>query len=143
MVVSVVKERLDSLRVLITAYPDGMLPSHKCRQCGKVLNVDGGHPAELHLGTYTGLCYSCENGGPICIAQHASGAETWEFAPHCPAWRRSRERFIGFPGCPDCGGRGRIMVAQSDVQGGSFPRNCVCAQRHYQYTPRKIVLRGK
>ena len=39
---------------------DGMYPQHECSGCGKLLNADGGHPAELYAGTYTGLCYECE-----------------------------------------------------------------------------------
>lgn len=43
---------------------DGMLGpigSIHCNRCGKPLNKDGGHPAELYAGTYTGLCYGCQN----------------------------------------------------------------------------------
>lgn len=30
---------------------DGMLPQHGCKGCGRVLNKDGYHPAELYAGT--------------------------------------------------------------------------------------------
>jgi len=125
---------LDTLRALVQEYPDGMLPKHACKACGNELNADGGHPAEVYLGTYTGLCYACQNGASYREKVYASGAERWNFPPHCPSWRRNRESFIGYPNCPHCSGRGRIMVSRADSHGGSYPRNCEpCSKRHYSH----------
>ena len=125
---------LDTLRELVKQYPDGMLPRHACKGCGKPLNADGGHPAEIYLGTYTGFCYTCQNGGAYPEKTYPSGATRWNFPPHCPAWRRDRETFIGFAGCPDCNGKGRIMVSRADAQSGSYPKNCeTCSNRHYKH----------
>lgn len=117
----------------------GMLPAHGCKQCGKPLNADGYHPAELYAGTYTGLCYQCERSGERIIAvSPVDGAETWEFPPHCPSWRRARERFNGYPGCEQCGGKGRLWVGRSDAQGGSYSAQCEqCSQRYWGHPLRQ------
>ena len=120
---------LDTLQDLVRHYPDGMLPPHACKQCGDEM---GTVPAELYMGTYTGLCYPCSHGAAYCERAYSSGAESWNFPPHCPAWRRDREHFIGYSGCAICGGRGRVMISRYNSQGGSYPRNCeACATRHY------------
>lgn len=109
----------------------GMYPQHPCWECGRALNADGYHPAELYAGTYTGLCYQCERGDVRRVGvSPVDGAETWEFPPHCPSWRRTRERFTGYAGCGECGGRGRLWVGRADSQGGSYPKQCeACAER--------------
>jgi hypothetical protein len=114
---------------------NGMLPRHNCKQCGKPLNADGGHPAELYAGTYTGLCYTCEKSGErLIFADTLDGAQTWEFPPHCPAWRRSRERFIGYSDCKQCGGKGRLWSYQSDSLGGNYTIQCAdCAARYWAH----------
>jgi hypothetical protein len=113
----------------------GMLSAHHCKQCGKPLNADGFHPAELYAGTYTGLCYSCEKSGECLIkVDPLDGARTWEFPPHCPAWRRDRERFIGFQDCTVCGGKGRLWVGRADSQGGSYSAQCQpCSVRFWNH----------
>ena len=124
---------LDTLQSLVRQYPDGMLPAHLCKCCGAEL---GKNPAEVYLGTYTGLCYACQNGAAYPERTYSSGAVTWSFPPHCPAWRRDREHFIGFADCTDprCGGQGRIMISRRDSQGGSYPINCdACSTRHYSH----------
>lgn len=127
-------QALNTLQELVKRYPDGMLPSAPCKGCGKPLNADGGHPAEVYLGTYTGLCYACQNGGAYLERELPSGATLWNFPPHCPAWRRDREHFIGFADCPACVGRGRIMISRSNSQGGSYPINCkTCSDQHYKH----------
>ena len=127
-------QALDALQELVKQYPDGMLPSHPCKGCGKPLDADGGHPAEVYLGTYTGLCYTCQNGKAYPERTLSSGAVSWNFPPHCPSWRRSREHFIGFADCPHCSGKGRIMISRRDSQGGSYPENCrACSERHYKH----------
>ena len=117
----------------------GMLPKHCCKNCGKPLNADGGHPAELYAGTYTGLCYSCERGpafvykiDPLDNVQH------WDFPPHCPAWRRDREYFIGYAGCPKCSGTGAIMISRPDGQGGNYRKQCeICSDKYYTHPLRQ------
>ena len=99
----------------------GMLPQHGCKQCGKALNADGGHPAELYAGTYTGLCYQCERSGVrLVYTARLDGCQSWEFPPHCASWRRDRERFLAYPECEICSGKGRLWVGRSDAQGGSY-----------------------
>jgi hypothetical protein len=114
---------------------NGMLPAHNCKQCDKPLNADGYHPAELYAGTYTGLCYQCERTGKRLIKiDPVDGAETWEFPPHCPSWRRDRERFIGFTGCQACNGKGRLWVSRANSQGGSYSAQCKeCSERYWTH----------
>lgn len=101
---------------------DGMLPEGaKCKKCGKLLNADGGHPAELFLGTYTGLCYSCERSGPYTVGVFKlDGAVKISYPPHSPAWSREREEYTGYPDCPDCQGSGRRYVSRPLYRGGSY-----------------------
>lgn len=127
-------QALDALRELVRQYPDGMLPSTPCKGCGKPLNADRGHLAEVYLGTFTGLCYACQNGAAYPEQELSSGATLWNFPPHCPTWRRDREHFIGFAGCPGCASKGRIMISRHDTQGGSYPVSCeACSDRHYKH----------
>ena len=119
----------------LTMHPQtGMYPQHGCGQCHKPLNADGGHPAELYAGTYTGLCYACERGTAYRTHVNAfSGAETWSHPPHCPSWRRARETFLYFAGCEHCS-HGRIMIYRAGPQGGSYPKQCEsCSQKHYRH----------
>ena len=111
---------------------DGFLPVQNCVRCSKPLHgKDSSYPAELYAGTYNGLCYSCTNSGPLLLGRWEDGCELYEHPPHCPSWRRDRERFIGFTGCTECAGKGRIMVYRSDASGGSYPKQCsVCSARH-------------
>jgi hypothetical protein len=117
---------------------DGMLAPSVCKRCNKPLNADGGHPAELYAGTYNGLCYACTGSGEYSEGKQADGAETWNFPPHCPAWRRDRETFIGYAGCETCGGHGRIMHYRSYATGGPYPNQCeLCSARYYAHPFRK------
>lgn len=88
--------------------------------------MDGDHPAELYAGTYTGLCYSCQNADMIKLEDLPGGFERWSFPPQCPGWRRDREEFIGKRGCPECGGMGRNIVSRHDREGGNYSRSCDC-----------------
>lgn len=117
----------------------GMLPAQPCKQCGKPLNVDGYHPAELYAGTFTGLCYRCERSGERLIhTAKLDGAQTWEFPPHCPSWRRDRERFIGYADCTTCKGKGRLWIGRSDAQGGSYSAQCEpCSKRYWNHPTRE------
>lgn len=118
---------------------EGFYPQHNCKQCGKPLNADGYHPAELYAGTYTGLCYRCElSEERLLQVNPLDGAQHWEFPPHCPSWRRTRERFTGYLGCDLCKGRGRLWVGRSDAQGGSYSKQCeTCSARFFNHPLRK------
>lgn len=113
----------------------GMLPAHNCKQCDKPLNADGYHPAELYAGTYTGLCYKCQNSDVRLIyTAPLDGCQSWEFPPHCPSWRRDRERFLAYPACEKCEGKGRLWVGRSDAQGGSYSQQCPdCSARYWSH----------
>lgn len=113
----------------------GMLPAHNCKQCDKPLNADGYHPAELYAGTYTGLCYRCERSDVrLLYTAPLDGCQSWEFPPHCPSWRRDRERFLAYPGCEKCKGKGRLWVRRSDTQGGSYSQQCPdCSTRYWDH----------
>jgi len=111
---------------------DGMYPKHSCKKCGKPLNADGNHPAELYTGTYTGLCYGCEKSSAYVVKEYRDGAKRISYPPHCPSWRRNREEFVAYDDCPDCGGKGRKMISRTFGVGGSYPINCEkCADRYY------------
>jgi len=116
--------------------PDtGMFPQHNCKGCGKPLNADGGHPAELYAGTYTGLCYTCRDAGPYSVQEYPSGARLMSHRPHCPSYRMNRETYIYMPGCanPKCD-HGRIWVYRSDGSGGSYTVNCPdCWSAHHNH----------
>jgi len=108
---------------------NGMLPPHNCHRCGKPLNADGNRPAELYLGTYTGLCTACMNASPYEVKRLISGAKLMSHPPHLPSWRRSREEFIWFEDCPDkC-----IKGVVPGTWGGwsNYPKQCpTCLARH-------------
>jgi len=110
----------------------GMYPQHPCKECGKPLNEDGGHPAELYAGTYTGLCYSCQNKGAFKVETLKSGALYMSHPPHCPSWRRNREFKIWFENCdnPECH-HGAVTISRCYSQGGPYPIQCkTCRARH-------------
>jgi hypothetical protein len=111
----------------------GMYPPHPCKGCGKPLNADGGHPAELYAGTYTGLCYACERKGPLVVATFEDGCKLVSHPPHCPAWRRDREEYYWFEGCGQCQ-QGRVWVSRAYSEGGPYTQSCpACAPRHYAF----------
>ena len=104
-----------------------------CRGCGKTLNADGGHSAELYAGTYTGLCYDCERRGPVVIDTLVSEARVWSCPPHCPSWRRDREQFFQFEGCSCDHGR-TWETSRSFGVSNRYPVQCrICSSRHYQH----------
>jgi hypothetical protein len=88
---------------------DGMFPSNWCCvRCGKQLNADGHHPAELYAGTYNGMCYRCTLGPKFLEGTRGlDGGNVWNHPPHCPSWRRDREKHVFFWDCEDCHGEGR------------------------------------
>jgi hypothetical protein len=120
----------------------------QCTECGALLggrraeSLPGfpsyDRPAELYAGTFTGLCYACEKGGPRLLRRDWDGALHISYPPHCPAWRRDREVQIAYADCPECKGTGRHYVSRADAQGGSYYQFCrpcldrYCAEPHRQ-----------
>jgi len=79
----------------------------KCDRCGVELSGrDGDRPAESYLGTYTGLCYTCQNAGPYVVETFFDGAKRLSYPPSCPSWRRDRELYTAYGDCPTCKGSG-------------------------------------
>ena len=119
---------------------EGMYPPHACKRCGRMLNADGGHPAELYAGTYTGLCYKCQNAPAIVLQTACDGAKLKEYAPHCPSWRRDRTKVHAYDDCGTCKGEGRIYVSRSDPKGGSYYRYCPdCFERYWHHPTRALL----
>jgi hypothetical protein len=95
------------------------------------------NPAELYLGTYTGLCYECERAGVIVVETFPDGAKTLCYPPHCPSWRRDREHYVAYPDCPDCKGVGRKMISRELSRGGNYPESCKrCAEKFWIAHPK-------
>lgn len=89
-------------------YPDWFW----CTGCGKQLNADAGHPAELYAGTYNGLCYGCtKRGAYVAKVCALDGAREVSWPPHSPSWRRDREKHIAYADCETCGGLGIELPA--------------------------------
>jgi hypothetical protein len=84
-------------------------------------------------------CYECERSGERLLQVNPlDGAQHWEFPPHCPSWRRDRERFIGYEGCAQCEGKGRLWVGRADSQGGSYAKQCEgCGARFWDHPLRQ------
>jgi hypothetical protein len=114
----------------------GMLPQHDCKGCGKPLNANGVHPAELYAGTYTGLCYACQSAGPVEMETHEiTGAIRVSHPPTCPSWRRDRVEQWWFRDCdnPKCR-KGQVIMSRPDSHGGSYGSYCPkCFARHYDH----------
>lgn len=110
----------------------GMYPvGWACSRCGKTLNADGCHPAELYAGTFTGLCYGCERSGSYVVpgSELPDGARLVSHPPSCPSWRRDRTEHWAYPDCPDCGGQG-ARVRYSSMSHGNYTEYCrACAAR--------------
>lgn len=86
----------------------GMLPAGLyCLGCGKTLNADGNHPAELYAGTWNGLCYGCTGRGAF-VAKTAAldGCRQVSWPPYCPSHRRDRDKFLAYADCDLCRGMG-------------------------------------
>lgn len=108
-----------------------------CKACGKPLNAAGMYPAETYMGTFNGLCYPCTGAGPFLLETEHDGAEWWSHPPHCPSWRRDRERFLTYADCDAVRPVGRevvpascyrtkgaVHVSRSDAHGGSYNESC-------------------
>jgi hypothetical protein len=106
---------------------NGMLPADiSCVRCARPLNADGGHPAELYAGTYNGLCYPCTS-APAFVARTATldGAREVSWPPHCPSWRRDREKHIAYEGCPICDGLGITLSTRTYGSSGHWCEPCM------------------
>lgn len=106
-----------------------------CTHCDAAL----GTPPALYVGKYTGLCKRCSDERVITLkASGRDGAKLLSYYPHAPAWRRVRDEFIAYDGCPDCNGKGFLWVSRADTRGGSYPRYCkTCFDRYYNEPLRK------
>ena len=115
---------------------DGFFPEDlTCNKCGVILNKTD-RPAELYAGTYTGLCYSCQNVGVYVLSvSNLDGARKLSYPPHCPSWRRDREQYIAYIDCDKCGGAGMKMIY---THLDRYPEYCKdCNNRYYNESIRK------
>ena len=129
----------------------GMLPQDDffCLGCGKTLNADGGHPAELYAGTWNGLCYGCTKRGPfVAKVCRLDGAREVSWPPHSPSWRREREKHIAYEDCATCDGLGIEKPAwRSPEHAGQYCRPC--SARCYEHplrvwdSERRLLLRTR
>lgn len=129
-----VQESIQALRALMDK--NGLFPADwVCQQCGKPLNADGYHPAELHAGTYNGLCYDCTRKGPYVVAVSGlDGALSVSWPPSCPSHRRDRESRVGYEGCPHCEGLG---ATRKHANWSTYWEQCPhCKDRYYNHPSR-------
>lgn len=117
----------------------------KCQVCGAVLggtkyeDASYDRPAELYAGTYTGLCYKCQNSDAYVVKTEWDGAQTISYPPHCPSWRRDRETYTAYADCQECQGQGRHYISRSFAEGGSYYRYCpTCLDRYCNEAHRKL-----
>lgn len=112
---------------------NGFLPPHPCKHCGNTLRgQDSGYPAELYLGTYTGLCYPCTSAPVWLMGSYDTGAVRYSYAPECPSWRRDRQEYIAFVDCNVCMGRGYVTLCNTSPFAVSHRQYCnTCWDRHY------------
>lgn len=106
----------------------GMYPADwACRACGKTLNADGMHPAELYAGTFTGLCYGCERSGSYVVpgSELPDGGRLISHPPASPSWRRDRTTHWAYPDCEECGGKGARMRYSNWGQYLEYCRPCM------------------
>lgn len=123
----------------------GMLPADWCcLRCGKQLNADGGHPAELYAGTFNGLCYGCTSADHyVARVSLLDGAMMISWPPSCPSWRRDREEHIAYPGCASCKGTG-VQGLGSSVGGGTYHEYCrECLARYFSHPVRELDSRWR
>jgi len=119
---------------------DGMYPQCNCK-CGKPLNADGNHPAELYAGTYTGLCHTCERAPAFVTEEHRDGATRISYAPDNPSWRRDRIEYIAYEDCNECSGTGRTYVSRSNWSVGGYHCQCkACSERFYSEPLREWAI---
>lgn len=112
---------------------DGMYPQHNCKQCNNPLNPNDHRPAELYAGTYTGLCYSCQNlPAYVVTCYKIDNCLIISHSPNSPSHRRDRSEHHAFIDCFVCKGTGHLYVSRSYAVGGSYYRYCAdCLDRYY------------
>lgn len=118
--------------------PDGLFRVElHCLRCGKLLNADGNHPAEVHAGTCNGLCYACTSASPyVESVAILDGCRKISWPPHCPSWRRDREIHYGYLDCPGCKGLG----AAGYHGWGSAAQTCKpCSERFFGHPARALA----
>lgn len=116
--------------------PPGVLT---CKRCNRHLNPNGDRPAEVYAGTFTGLCYACQDRGAEIIATDPlDGAICIEYPPHCPSYRRDRESYWGYADCQRCNGKCSIVVPRDFGNGGPYRQSCsVCWEKYHNNPVRK------
>jgi hypothetical protein len=117
---------------------EGFYPDHNCKRCNQPLSRTD-RPAELYAGSYTGLCYKCQNAPMIVLAvSKLDGCKRVEHAPDCPSHSRERRTFHAYDNCPACKGTGRTYVSRSLAYGGSYYTSCdACFKRYYNQERRQ------
>ena len=106
-----------------------------CIKCGKKL---GENPAETYPGTYTGLCYNCQDADPYIVEEFPDSGVKISYPPYAPSFRRERRTFVAYRDCCECRGSGRIKVQRDLTEGGSYFIQCrACSKRYYNYPPRR------
>ena len=124
-----------------------MYQQHPCKGCGKLLNQDGGHPAELYAGTYTGLCYDCERKEAYVIHEFYDGCKLVSHPPSCPGHSRNRQGYCWYPECKQCT-MGVVWESHPDIagMGGGYGRSscpsCSHRQRLWLVNRRERKLHG-
>jgi len=112
---------------------DGMLPQSSCKGCGKLLNADGGHPAETYAGTATGLCDACMYKAPYVAETYADGGKLVSHPPSTPSYRRDRVFYSWYEDCQVCH-MGAIAVSRSYQEGGPYTAYCrECSRRQWRF----------
>lgn len=94
---------------------NGFLPPHNCRNCNQPLSGENGpRPAELYAGSYTGLCYKCQQlDKAIVHTSTLDGALRVTYRAENYSGLGSRVSYVAYPDCPVCNGDGRIKGAYS------------------------------
>lgn len=109
-----------------------------CLGCGRLLNSDGNHPAEVYAGSYNGLCYGCTKKGPYTEAiAILDGCRRVSWPPSCPSHRRDRTTKYAYPGCPDCDGLG-VASYETSVGGSRYGVQCKSCMARFSEHPLRV-----
>lgn len=125
---------------MVEQCPDGYVPDAVCKLCGNRLQGQGeGRPAESYLGTFTGLCYPC-NDRPACVARlFPDGAKLWTHPASCPSHRRDRERIVAYDDCEACKGKG--FTTSYGSFGASYRSHCNACSARFEAHPKRARMR--
>lgn len=108
-----------------------------CQRCGKLLNSDGGHPAEIYAGTFNGLCYGCTAARPHVVKVAVlDGARIVSWPPHCPSYRRDRDTYTAYPDCGACKGTG---VQRRNLGSTGYREGCKACLARYCAHPVRVL----